>query len=930
MSMRTFVRGAAAAAVVVGVALVVFVPVAAAQYCGAPGVTAPQCDGQCPAGQMCAESIGTCQCVPALAGCANPSNPNGPPVCWGACPSATQVCQTFAGGCMCVQGPLLCGNGTPDPGEPCEDGNTVDGDGCDSNCTPTACGNGIATTGEACDGIDDAACLAGCQPDCTCTSVPPTPPEIGCFGALGKAGGKFVKGKLKLLQSCKERELRVPGSCPTPELAVVTKLQQQLIDAIAKQCDLGAPVFANMGFPGRCADGNPGDGFTTADLTACMLSSHTAIVDALLDVEYDPTVAGPLPPSSGPCQSALGKGGALVVLGTMKSIQKCRNAILKGKLVGPPADCATFDPKTTAAIGKIRGKAISTIESTCTAFDVVALKACTPDQTTPAGAAACIVATHTDATDNPDPDAPADLIDYEYATPAPASPSCGNDVVDQLAEECDGTDDAACPGSCGAPTGLFACLCQDASHQRLRVIEHAASDLDAGWTGNGHDGGTVEGGGYVTDLWDCDGPGGPDTVCLVGPSCSLPPHSQCTNDAGCVGQGVCRKTRGGATGPHCNIDLQQACTTDLDCTAPGDHCVIVPHGPPMPLADGPIALCIANTFAEDVVGTLDLATGASAVRQRQRWTTHLASDPSQPCPVCGGFCAGTAGVAGPGARNRCTTDADCPSPPNVCVLDSVCSFGPNVDQPCRANPPFGGPTTLFGNPSIDCPHPAGASIGQLDVLFNPATTGATSLTSNVDCTDPGFAGKACVGGVNDGRPCTIAADCAGGTCNEQCFCPGVGGVPQRPNACDAACVGGLLDAQPCLNDSECDPPNGFCHPGDCRENSGDTDSTQEGACTTGPVTARCSLTTYRACAVAGDCAPPACPSCQVGETCDFPPRQCFVNGVTTRNGTPGAPSRTTVATFCMGATSSAIVNTAVGLPGPGAITQPVTSVEVGF
>ncbi len=51
-------------------------------------------------------------------------------------------------------------------GESCEDGNTIDGDGCDSNCTITACGNGIVTTGEQC---DDANSLTGdgCLPNCT-------------------------------------------------------------------------------------------------------------------------------------------------------------------------------------------------------------------------------------------------------------------------------------------------------------------------------------------------------------------------------------------------------------------------------------------------------------------------------------------------------------------------------------------------------------------------------------------------------------------------------------------------------------------------------------------------------------------------------------------------------------------------------------------
>jgi cysteine-rich repeat protein len=44
-----------------------------------------------------------------------------------------------------------CGDNVVDPGEQCDDGNLLDGDGCDFNCTLTACGNGILTTGEVCD-----------------------------------------------------------------------------------------------------------------------------------------------------------------------------------------------------------------------------------------------------------------------------------------------------------------------------------------------------------------------------------------------------------------------------------------------------------------------------------------------------------------------------------------------------------------------------------------------------------------------------------------------------------------------------------------------------------------------------------------------------------------------------------------------------------
>jgi cysteine-rich repeat protein len=50
--------------------------------------------------------------------------------------------------------------------EQCDDGNLVDGDGCDSNCTPTGCGNGIVTAGEQCDDgntVDGDCCSATCQ-----------------------------------------------------------------------------------------------------------------------------------------------------------------------------------------------------------------------------------------------------------------------------------------------------------------------------------------------------------------------------------------------------------------------------------------------------------------------------------------------------------------------------------------------------------------------------------------------------------------------------------------------------------------------------------------------------------------------------------------------------------------------------------------------
>jgi cysteine-rich repeat protein len=72
----------------------------------------------------------------------------------------------------------VCGNGVTEAPELCDDGNVVDGDGCDSNCTPTSCGNGIVTPPETCDDgnlVDGDCCSA------TCLLEPNLPPD--CSGA---------------------------------------------------------------------------------------------------------------------------------------------------------------------------------------------------------------------------------------------------------------------------------------------------------------------------------------------------------------------------------------------------------------------------------------------------------------------------------------------------------------------------------------------------------------------------------------------------------------------------------------------------------------------------------------------------------------------------------------------------------------------------
>jgi len=797
--------------------------------------------------------------------------------------------------------------------------------------------------------------------------------QLKCQKAIGQGGAKFVNGQLKVRQKCINSNLTNPGSCTSVD---VSKLEAKLASGIAKACDFGTPLatsvnLGTIGFPGPCNDPNTLDGFTLADLQACIQDSHEAAIlgvcfggtntgeacslladcpdtgpgtscNGMLSVEYDSTiVAGPLTGTALKCQKEIAKNEAKLVATILKTVQKCRLGLLDCKtdtlsglttckLTGFQAkDCATADPKTASAIAKARAKADEAIVNKCSDPDTVALKVCEPDQVTGAAGATCESDFHTALTDNPDQTGVFDLIDYEFALRG----VCGDNRKNQTSEECDGLSDDTCPGQCGAPLGFFPCLCQDIP--RTRVVEHANADLDNGWTGQSHDSGIVEGGGYVTDLYDCDGPGGPDTLCKVGPTCSGFPNSPCSPLKGAgaavdtgneicaaLGQGTCRITPGGSTGPHCEVTFQKRCVTDGDCG--GERCIITPHGAPLPLASGGVSVCVVNQFTEDVTGTTDLATGHGAVRLRQNSITILGQDQQQPCPVCGGFCSGPAGEQGPGQRNLCSSNADCTQPGSTCVTDAVCSYGPNRDKACRIAPPGGGPTEFFGNPSVDCPT-LGTILGSIDILFNPATTGSVSLTANVLCNRAGFNNKTCAGGPNQHAVCTVDSECPGGTCNNQCFC---GGGSQAPNACQAACVGGSNPFAPCTDNTDC--PGGFCHPADCQPNPGDTDSAGEGLCTVGPGDGHCSTNTFVSCTSNAQCQAPACAFCDPGETCDTQIRQCFVNPVIEREGIPGLGDRTSAAIFCISATSSAAVNNVAGLPGPGAITNPTTTIETGF
>jgi cysteine-rich repeat protein len=83
--------------------------------------------------------------------------------------------------------PPLCGNGVIDQTEECDDGNSINNDGCTSACVLEICGDGITQSGigEQCDdGASNGACPLACNSTCNLNNCPPPPGPTEIFKDL--------------------------------------------------------------------------------------------------------------------------------------------------------------------------------------------------------------------------------------------------------------------------------------------------------------------------------------------------------------------------------------------------------------------------------------------------------------------------------------------------------------------------------------------------------------------------------------------------------------------------------------------------------------------------------------------------------------------------------------------------------------------------
>ena len=183
-------------------------------------------------------------------------------------------------------------------------------------------------------------------------------------------------------------------------------------------------------------------------------------------------------------------------------------------------------------------------------------------------------------------------------------------------EDCDGSDDAACPGlcqsdcTCGAP-----CVLPNPIPVSIALAARAGIDLDTGWTGVSHDLPGVDDAPTVSArVTGCD-------TDLGSPTCG-----QCTVTGPIEYQGpanTCRCFNAGSP----DASTLTTCDPEASTCGGGEVCQCF-YGPPLPLSSGAVPACVVNKFNGTFSGTVNVATsgthaGEGASRSRGTQPANL-------------------------------------------------------------------------------------------------------------------------------------------------------------------------------------------------------------------------------------------------------------------------------------------------------------------
>jgi hypothetical protein len=704
----------------------------------------------------------------------------------------------------------------------------------------------------------------------------PSKVEQKCVSKLGKLSTKLAMTAAKELSRCRNDDLSgaAVGACPNAgNTTKIAKIASKLVGAANASCgsvcsvsqdvecvaDALCPPLSNgfnekcsagaanlpfdisrIGFPGPYCENAIGRPIrASADIGECSQALSEQAAGDLIDSIYGSlTNASGVSAGAQDCLAAVSKAAQKVTKITATSVAKCRDSINKGKTLGDPKTCATSDAKAASKIANAAEKLRAVVASNCATVlseidicgaGIGGVVAVEDAQTCLADAAQQVA----DSQEVPVSRlyAPVSIIDSAYPSPA----ICGDGVADQLpnrylllGEECDGTDDAECPGECLPPGDLFECTCGDRPRMRA-FADGPATDSDAGWTGNSHDQNVADKSGYIVDLsncdcslfegatcagsttdpicdldgiqtpfcqWDatqsvrCDTVGNnngkdEDKDCQVCDEFSVNAGATCADSTDCQAQ--CYDSAGVPTGPCSD---QSSCAGGDVCRGQCDgsqRCIITPNGAPLPVGAAGAAVCNVQLFREEVTGTRNMETGENETYFKLFSITHLGESNGRPCPVCGGFCVSDTGVVGAVCEGRCETstdqpcrfDSDCPGaekcseaspdcPDGRCELGLVCGTDPDGNAQTYGNPcRIDYESSNFGTISGDCLPAPGLNIGGEGFRVNHEPTGSELKT------------------LDFAIPCT-----ASGFELYDCPCPSDGGAPTKPNACNPACDAG--------------------------------------------------------------------------------------------------------------------------------------------
>jgi hypothetical protein len=600
--------------------------------------------------------------------------------------------------------------------------------------------------------------------------------ELACHAILSKGLAKHAAAVTKAMATCNNAVLSgaIPGPCPdTTAQTAIDKSAAALAKTVNKKCvgrctpsslscidsDVCPPIgitseqcydstsvnfeMSNMGFPGPYCEGILGGNMTDPeDFGSCAAGVGEVIAEQILGNTYGSLAS---PPAAGPatCLAAIVKAAPKAALQLSGIVAKCRNVQLK---VAEPAilpeACATGDLKTSAKVETFVQKFKDAIAKKCTDTDVAALDLCGEGigaTNTVLAAQTCLAAMIREvaySTDRAETRTYAATSIINGAYPSTAAARCGDNLVNQdpnqfmlNGEECDGTDDSACPGECLPPGDIFQCTCGNIRRSRAFAYGFTA-DLDNGWSGASHNSKVTDGAGFVAGVSGCDCSEFDDTdkaTCKPGQS----------SDPNCDVEA--------RLAPRCSHKIYDAATCDQNGNNNGAN------------TDADCRAC--DAFAENAgdycVKSARFCVGGANTGQR----CNAGSDcPGGTCPVnsgngrcltgpfAGNGCNGAQNcnvcVGGSNAGNACAQPINCPGgtcASHTCAT-TVCLDGVNQDAPC-------------GN-DADCPGSRCAATSDCAAQCYEAdgTPTGTPCAQQSDCTGDG---QRCRGRCDEGNTCVI-------------------------------------------------------------------------------------------------------------------------------------------------------------------------------